>query len=173
MSQSPRKSTLRGLAWLGSSAVLRGVAQLLSLAILARLLEPADFGIVAAALVVAGLSAVLSELGVNAAIVQADKLTPELEASAFLLSICMAVALFLAVQLNAGGIAALFAIPDLAQVLPYIAMGFLLRGLAQVSEGKVNRRMDFRLLAFVETASYVLGYAIVGPLAAMLGMGYW
>jgi O-antigen/teichoic acid export membrane protein len=173
MSDSPKKSTLGGLAWLGSSAVLRGGAQLVSLALLSRMLEPADFGIVAAALVVAGLSAVLSELGVNAAIVQAEELTPELEVSAFLLSICMAIALFLLVQLNAGAIAGLFAIPELAAVLPYIAFGFLLRGLAQVSEGKVNRRMDFRLLAFIETSSYVLGYAVVGPLAALQGLGYW
>ncbi|UXN74098.1 oligosaccharide flippase family protein [Devosia sp. A8/3-2] len=145
----------------------------MSLALLSRMLEPADFGIVAAALVVAGLSAVLSELGVNAAIVQAEELTPELEVSAFLLSICMAIALFLLVQLNAAAIAGLFVIPELEAVLPYIAFGFLLRGLAQVSEGKVNRRMDFRLPAFIETSSYVLGYAVVGPLAALQGLGYW
>src|SRR5688572_31322828 len=44
-------------------------------AILARLLAPADFGVVSAALVVIGLSSIVSQLGLGSALVQ----RPELE----------------------------------------------------------------------------------------------
>jgi len=173
MKRGVGKKSLGGIAWLGSSAVVRGVTQLFSLAILSRLLSPAEFGIVSAAMVVINLSLVLSELGVNAAVVQAKILSRELEASALWLSVFTAMAIFVLVTLSSGFFSDILQANELRDVLPILAVGILIKAASQVSEGKINRDLGFGILAKVEGGGYILGYVIVGPLLAYLEFGYW
>lgn len=152
---------------------MRGVAQLISIAVLSRLLTPSEFGVVSAALAVINISLVFSELGVNAAVIQGKDLTQQRESAAFWLSMFTSALLFAVVFLFREGFSKLFLITELMLVLPIMAWGFVIKGIAQVSEAKINRELGFRLLALLEGSSYILAYAIVGPVLAYLDFGYW
>lgn len=64
-----------GVVWLVSGTGVLALIKLPVVAILARLLSPAEFGVVAAAGTIIWLSAILSDLGVGAALVQRRDLT--------------------------------------------------------------------------------------------------
>jgi O-antigen/teichoic acid export membrane protein len=78
-----RGRTLGGMIWTFSGAGLQASLRLILLLILARLLGPEAFGIVGAALVVVGISSILSALGISAALVQRPVLEPRHVQTAF------------------------------------------------------------------------------------------
>jgi O-antigen/teichoic acid export membrane protein len=49
----------------------------------------------------------------------------------------------------------------------------MLQGISVVSESQLRRALDFRTIASIRVASYVVGYGMVGIAAALLGAGAW
>jgi PST family polysaccharide transporter len=172
----PRRSlthqTLSGLLWTFYGKGAYAVLQMAILAILARLVSPTDFGVVSAALIVIGLSAIMSQVGLAPALVQREALerrhrhgVPRLAAA----------------RPRAGGrdlaggalAAGFFRIDGVTPVLRALAWLFPLQGLATVAESLVKRDLRFRWLANVDVISYGAGYGLVGIPAALLGWGVW
>src|SRR5574341_458557 len=93
--------TVAGILWMSYGKAAFFLLQLVVLAVLARLLTPADFGVVSAALVVTGLSAILSQLGLGPALVQRPTLERRHIDTAFTFSFLFGLLLGAAIWLGA------------------------------------------------------------------------
>jgi PST family polysaccharide transporter len=141
--------------------------------VLARLLTPHDFGIVGAALIVANLAQIFSELGVAPAIIQRRELDERHIGSGFALSLLLGVSAFVAVLLGSTAIAALFRQPELEFVVRAYSALFVVKGLSVTAEALLQRELKFQLLAGLDIATFAIGYAVVAMVLAFCGFGFW
>lgn len=140
---------------------------------LARLLTPADFGVVALAFVVLGLTQIVGDLGMAAAVVQRAELTERHIRTAFTLSSLLGIVVAVVVAAAAPVAAAVMREPALTAVLGTLALAFALRGVAGVAGALLRRNLDFRRQFWIDTISYIVGYAGVALTLALLGYGVW
>lgn len=164
---------LGGLKWGGLGALASALLQLGFTAALARLLAPADFGLIAMCLVALRLFTYFSQLGLAAALVQRERLEPADVRLALGLTwvVCSAGALGVALLAPVAGW--FFRSPALVPLLRALAPTLLVAGLGGVSLAILRRELRFREQALLETASYALGYGVVGVVAAWSGAGVW
>jgi PST family polysaccharide transporter len=149
------------------------VLHLVVLGVLARLLTPDDFGVVSAALVVAGLSTVVSQLGVGPALVQRPELEQRHVDTGLTLSVLLGLLLGGVIWVSAPLAARFLGVEGVAPVLRVLAWIFPVRSLGTVAASLLTRKMQFQWLANLEVISYALGYGAVGITAALLGFGVW
>jgi len=175
--KAPRASlthqTLSGLLWTFYGKGAYALLQMAILAILARLVSPTDFGVVSAALIVIGLSTIMSQVGLAPALVQREALERRHIDTAFLASLLLGLVLGVAIFAGAPLVSGFFRIGGVTPVLRALAWLFPLQGLATVAESLVKRELRFRWLANVDVISYGAGYGLVGIPAALLGWGVW
>lgn len=165
--------TLAGLLWMIYGKGAYAVLQIVVLAILARLVTPTDFGVVSAALIVIGLSAIVSQLGLGPALVQRPVLERRHIDTAFGTSVLIGVLLGMTIWLGAPLMAGFFRISGVQPVLRALAWVFPLQGVSTVAESLMKRELRFRWLANLDVISYGLGYGAVGITTALLGWGVW
>jgi PST family polysaccharide transporter len=168
-----KQSALGGFMWLSVGNGFRAVVKVGVLAILARLLAPEDFGLVAAAGVVIWFSMIFSNLGVGPALVQRRTLTAVHVETAFTSSVGFGIAMFGLIFLAAPLVAQFFRMPELTSVVRVMSIAFPIAGLAAVAECLLQRSLRFDVIARVELASYIVGYALVGVGLAWAGLGVW
>ena len=162
---------MHGLAWTMGANLVQAVLQLAVVAVLARLIDPRDFGLLASAMVVIGVAQLVSEFGISAGVVQSPTLTTRFERAAFSISVLLGLGATAALLLAAYPAEALFRMEGLAPVIQVLAIAYLLKAIAAVPEGLLQRRLQLRRLALIQISAYVVGYAAVGISAAASGMG--
>lgn len=162
-----------GFFWQFGGAIFKTFAQLGILFILARLISKAEFGIVQSALVVVGLSQLLSQMGVGPALVQKVNLTPTHIKVGSTISLGLGLTFFLIVYSSSGLIASFFKMPELQSVLKVIAFIFIIEGITTVSQSLLLRQMEQKTLIQINFFSYLVGYGIVAVLLAYYGYGIW
>ncbi len=165
--------TLTGMLWAAYGRLAYHGLNLVVLAVLARLLAPHDFGVVSAALVVIGLSSIVSQIGVGPALVQRRDLERRHLATGFTAAMGTALLLGLVIWLAAPIAASFFRIDGVVPVLRVLAWTFPLQGLGTVSRALLLRELRFNRLAHVDVLAYGLGYGAVGITGALLGWGVW
>lgn len=170
---SLRARTTAGFGWTFAGTGFQGALRILVLAVLARLITPEEFGLVGAALVVVGISKIVSQLGVGPAVVQHPELSRGHQRAAFWLSLLMGLVLFLLVFYSAGLVARFFRMEGLTPVVQAMAPVFLLQALSMVPESMLQRELEYRRIAVIYAGSYLLGFAVVGVGMALAGLGVW
>jgi O-antigen/teichoic acid export membrane protein len=165
--------TLGGMLWMGSGKAIYTLLQLGVLAVLGRLITPAAFGVVSAALVVIGLSTIVSNLGLGPAIVQRPQLEQRHLDTAFTASMLLGLVLGGIIWLAAPLAAAFMHMEGVTPVLRALAWVFPLNALGTVSSSLLTRNLEFSWLAARDVITYGLGYGVVGIGAALLGWGVW
>lgn len=164
---------LSGLSWTFSGTGVRVGLEMLVFVILARLLTPKDFGIVSAAMVVVRLSEVFAQIGIGPAIVQRQDLKTMHLRTAFTISCLSGLSLTGLISLLAPAISVFFQMEELIPVIRGISFVFLFQGISLVGESLLQRELQFRWLAIIQSISYAVGYGIVGISLAFLGFGIW
>jgi O-antigen/teichoic acid export membrane protein len=167
------RRTLGGLVWMGSGKAAFTLLQLLVLSVLGRLLTPADFGVVSAAVVVIGLSTIVSNLGLGPAIVQRPELEQRHLDTAFTASLALGIGLGAIVWLAAPLAADFMRMPGMTPVLRALAWVFPINALGTVAGSLLARDLEFSWLAIRDVITYALGYGLVGIGTALLGWGVW
>lgn len=166
------QQALAGFGWQYLSAMAEGLSNLVVLAVLARLLSPADFGLMSLALVFSGFSLMISQVGVGPALVQESELTPRQISTGFVLSLATGVGSAAILAACAPLIGLATANPAVVPVVAALSLTMLFGALGTVPEALLTRELRFRTLMFVSLASFV-GYAAVGIVAALAGLGVW
>lgn len=161
------------MAWTAGSAATQAALQLAALGLLARLLEPADFGVVAALLVAVNFLGILTQLGLNEALVQRRDIDSGVVAAAFWTSLGLATAVVAVVTATAPLLAELLNVPEAAPHLRVLALTLMVRALGATSEALLVRELAFRKIAVVEVVSYGVGFGVFGVVLAVLGAGVW
>jgi O-antigen/teichoic acid export membrane protein len=165
--------TMSGMFWLLSGSGVQAVLRVAVIVVMARLLGPADFGLVAGALVLIDFVEVFSDLGMGLVIVQRDKLEERHVRTGFTLSALMGLAFGAGIWLAAPALSQLMRMEGLTPVLRAMAIVFPVDSLSLVASALLQRDLQFRTLARVSVAAYVVGYGVVGVTLAFAGFGVW
>ena len=172
-SDTLRARAITGGQWRMASLIVQGVLHLVVGVVLARLLPPADFGLAALALIVIGLAAMISDVGVGAAVIQRLVVTTAYLRVAFTLSLLSGVVIAGVLYGIAPLVAILARSAAVSPVLRVQSIVFIATGVGTVARALLQRRLDFRRLFAVDLISYLLGYALIAIGGAVLGWGVW
>src|SRR6516164_7134767 len=135
-----RTRVARSIFWLAWS---RGVVQLVSFAttvLVARILVPADYGVMALASVFVGTANMLAEMGLGTAIIQFRHLERQELNTCFWITLTLATIACAVLSLGARTIATWFGVPELAAVLPVLALSLPLNACSVVSDSLLRKR---------------------------------
>src|ERR1041385_6438446 len=165
--------TLSGIFWLLSGAGVQAVLRVAVMVVIARLLLPADFGLVAGALVLIDFVEVFSDLGIGLVIVQRHELEERHIRTGFTVSALLGLTLGAAIWIAAPWAAPLLRMEGLTTILRVMALVFPIDSLALVPAALLQRNLQFRTLARISVAGYIVGYGLVGVTMAVAGFGVW
>jgi PST family polysaccharide transporter len=169
---SLQQKAAKGIFWSVIQKWGRELISLLILMILSRLLDPEAFGLVALATIFTTFIEIFLDQGFGAAIVQRDDLDREHLDTAFWTSVLTGV-LFAVVGIAAAGlVAAFFSEPDLAPILRWLSITFILGGLSSTQMSILQRDLAFKSLATRSLIAKVIG-GIAGVAMAVAGFGVW
>jgi O-antigen/teichoic acid export membrane protein len=158
-----------GAKWMATSRIMIQLSQFGFGIVNARLLVPAEFGIAAVPIALVGLAEVFTDIGLAAAIVQADVATRRMLNTAFWLNLGAGLVIALACVLLAEPLALFYGNQQIAGLMLIVALGFAFtRGSVQTAV--LERTYQYRRLAIVETTAFFIG-AVVTPALAIAGVG--
>src|SRR3569833_2302972 len=163
---------LRGGMVIGSAQLIRIAVQFASVVILSRLLTPQDFGLVACVAPVIAFVSMFQELGYGQAIVQRREISQQQISSVFWTTAALGVACTLLAILASPAVAWFFHDSRLVLLTMAASFSLILGSLAAVPSGLLNRRLQFRGLAFTDALAAFSGLA-AAIIAALLGARYW
>ena len=167
------ETTMVAGLWMSIGTGVQGLLTVLVLAVVSRLLKPEDFGMVSASLLVVNFSLIFSQVGVGPAIIQHPKLRREHLETGFILSMLFSFVCVAVLSALAPVIARVVDAPRVTPILRALSWLLVLQGISVVSESQLRRALAFRTIASIRVTSYVLGYGVVGIVAALLGEGAW
>lgn len=163
---------LSGSMWMVSWRWAQRGLGLISVVILARLLAPEDFGLVAMATIVVGLLGILSEAGVNSALIYRESIQDEHLDTGWTIRIIqhLLVALLLIPAAHLG--AAYFNEARIVPVIYVLAASFFINGLENIGTIYFQRDLNFKK-DFVFGFSHKLASFVVTIVLAVLLKNYW
>lgn len=174
---APRKNTARhalgGMVWSGVGFGAQGIGQFLVVIVFARYLTRADNDIVGAAVIIIALGQLFTDSGFAAAVVQREDLTDEHIRTAFALSLLTGAVMTTVTYLLAPVAGAFFHSPGLPPIVRGLSFVFILQAPGLIAEALLQRDLDFRSIAIAETVSYFFGFAGVGVILVLAGVGVW
>ena len=161
-----------GLRWqaaakLGSQLISWGATL-----VVMRLLAPADYGLMAMTMILVGLTALVAEMGLGAALVRTPDVTVAQQRAVFGLALLVNSGLYLALLLLAPLSVALFSEPRLWWLTAAMGLQLPLAALCVVPESMARRELRFKQLSVVEIVTQA-GAAITTLACAWAGLGVW
>jgi len=160
---------VRGAQWKFYSTASIVIMQFVFGIILARLLPPKDFGIFGYTMIFVGLITIYAQAGIAPAIVQRQNLTVEHIKVAFILSLLMGTLATITLWM----IAPIFTKDTETSVLRVISLTFFISGFGSVAGALLEKKINFRILFWIELFSYLVGQGIISVGLAMMGYGVW
>lgn len=165
------RKTGTGMFWTIGRALIQLIAGIGVGVALARLLPPRDFGLVAIATGFGVLAEALALAGIGSALIQRPTIRRATVEATLLLSLLVAAGWVLLFSLAAPWIAEWYRAPELVAVLTLIGWTQGVMTLGTVPRALMRRHLRHRMLAAIDLASYLLGYAAVSITLAWLGWG--
>ena len=158
-----KQAAVSGVRWFTGAKLVSEALQFVAAVALARLVSPADFGNAAVALIFLPLSVILTYEGFGSALVQRKLVHAHHFEAATLTSVVAGLALSLLTYFLAPIVAAPIFSDEIARLIQLVSPVFFLAGLGTVPRAHLSRKLDFRTISVIETASLVLGaFAAVG-----------
>lgn len=166
------QQAVTSILWTASQKWVARIGGFVTIAILTRLLAPAEFGTVAAATAVLPIAYLLADMGFSTYVVQAKEVDQRMLSTAFWFSVVAGIVLGGGLVLSAPVFAAVFHVPEAADVVRGLAPLVILVTLSSVSVALLRRQLRFRALAIQSFIASVAGQ-IVAIMLALLGFGVW
>jgi len=140
--------------------------------VLAFFLNPDDFGILAMAMTWIAFMQTFAEIGLSSAIVQRKEIDNLHLSTVFFINIVVGTLLTLTGIFLAEYCAAFFNTPDVAPVMAFLSLGFLINSFSFAKLSLAIRGLCFKDIAIREITSAFLG-GVFGIAAAFFGFGVW
>jgi len=166
------RRVINGLSWSVTSQAGRQLMSFGITVILARLLSTSDFGLLAMAMVLVNLVQVVSEKGLNGALIQNQKSQEKHYSSAYWMNTSFGVMMALLLGLAAPFIAAFYGRPELKPIVIWLSWTIAIASLATTHRTYLSMKMNFKTLALVDAAAVIVG-GVVGVALAIRGYGVW
>ncbi len=167
-----RRKVLSSFAWMGSAQFFGQLITWASTILVIRLLEPSDYGVMAMATVFLSFLLMLSDLGIGAAIVQADEINQDEARAIQGFIVLFNVAGFALTIAGSSLIAAFFNEPQLVPILNVLSSCFILMIFYVYPQAMLQRGMHYDRKAKVDFLTLITG-AFVSITCALLGLGVW
>lgn len=167
-----RQKVINGSFW---TIVANISSQLITFSVtivLARLLTPGDFGVVAISAVFTGIVTLFQDLGMGAAIIQKRDIDDKYLSTSFFVSIFAGIILALLLLALAPSVASFYKEPVLKPILFISAIGFILSPLTSIHTSILTKRLEFKKLAAINTATQALA-GTFSVILALNGYGVW
>lgn len=172
MSETIRKKAIRGVAWSAVEKFSRQGLMTLFTILIARQLSPSDYGLVAMLSIFLIIAQVFVDSGFVEALIQKQDRTETDFSTTFWFNIGVALLVYIALLLFSPLIAGFYDEPLLGELLPWMALVFVINAFRTVQQAKLNIAMDFRRQAWISIiAISVSGGA--GLWMAYNGFGVW
>jgi len=166
------QKTASGVAWTSAFQVSRQLLQILSVSVLARHVPPAAYGLIAMAVLVTSLLETIRDAGTGQALIREREMSDEIASTAFWLNCVVGGVAALLVVLAAWPAARFFREPEIVPVLRVLSISFFLGAVGVVPTAVLNRAMEFKKLALVQTAAAIFG-TVVAISVALAGGKVW
>jgi PST family polysaccharide transporter len=164
--------TAAGVAWTSAFQVARQLLQVISVSVLARHVPPAAYGLIAMAFLVTTLLETIRDAGTGQALIREREMSDEIASTAFWLNCVVGGTAALLVVLGAWPAARFFHEPQVIPVLHVLSISFFVGALGVVPTAVLNRAMEFKKLALVQTAAAILS-TIIAISVALAGGKVW
>ncbi len=169
---SIKEQTLHSAKWTAIEKFgLQGMQFFLGI-IMARLLTPEDYGTVGMIGIFFAVSASFIDSGFGNALVRKKDCTQADYCTVFYFNILVAIFFYVVLFLAAPLIADFFHVPLLSVIVRVQSINFLLNSLMQVQYAKLNKELEFKVLAKRSMLATLLS-GILGVVLAYCGWGVW
>jgi len=158
--------------WSLLGQIVQLVLGLIGFALLARWLSPGDYGLVGMAATLTSVLGVVSDSGVNAALVRLTVIDEATETAAFWVSLFGALMLSLACAGAAPALVWIYGDPRVGPLALALSAGFLIAAPARVSMAKLQKALRFRAVTLISTLAGVGALGIACAIARA-GGGSW
>jgi lipopolysaccharide exporter len=165
--------SISAAAWTYLGTIVRALLQFVTQIALARLLGQEAFGIIAAALAVLFVYALLVELGLGSALVQAPTIDEVTIQYVFTRIVIAASVGAVIVGSCAELVAAFFGSPETTLVLRVMLLAFFMQSLGLVSLSLLRRELHHKAIQHTQLSGYIAGFVVVGVVLAAVGGGEW
>ena len=167
-----RQRAVSGIGWSGAARLVSQAMNFAITVILARLLTPEDFGLIGMIVVFLGFASLFGEFGFGAALVQRKRLEQRHLSSIFWMNLGVSFVLAWIVAALSPLLSWLYSEPRLTPIALIIALSLFLGSIEVVPRAVLERSMEFRRLALVETTSVLISGGLAIGLA-LAGFGVW
>ena len=167
-----RRSVLQGFLWLGTGTFIGQFISWFSTIFVIRLLEPSDYGLMAMAAVFISLIAMISELGVGAALIQAKELTARQIQQVSTWVLITGLIGFAVCYASGPWVAQFYRESDLVSMIRVLGLNMILMTSYAVPQSLFIREMNFKIKTQIELAAQ-LGATMLTLLLALRGIGVW
>lgn len=170
---SNKKNGIKGgLIWSFGERITAQLVSTVVTIVLARLLDPTHYGIISIVTVFISFCNVFVTSGMGSAIVQKKEVDERDYNTAFLISLTIAIVLYIALFLLAPYIAQFYGMKELKWVLRMMALRLPLASVNSIQQAHVQRAMQFKRF-FVATLFGTVLSGFVGIALALKGFGVW
>ncbi|MCF6236224.1 MAG: MOP flippase family protein [Gammaproteobacteria bacterium] len=166
------QAAVGGVRWTTLSMILVTITQVIRLVVLGRILGPEAFGLLAMMLVVIGFAELFAQMGLSEAIIQRPNPTDIELSSLYWLNIALGGLLYVVLLLITPAVAALYSTPELNQLLPWVALAFLISPWGVQFKALLQKQLQFKPLAIIEIFAVVVG-TVLAIMLAWKGYGVW
>ncbi len=170
--RSLTQRTAAGVAWTSAFQVTRQLLQVVSVSVLARHVPPAAYGLIAMAVLVTSFLETIRDAGTGSALIREREMSDDIASTAFWLNCAVGGVAALLVILGAWPAARFFHEPQIIPVLRVLSISFFLGALGVVPTALLNRAMEFKKLAVVQTAAAIIG-TLIAIAVAIAGGKVW
>lgn len=167
------KVVASGVAWNGSLYLIETAAQLLFTAVLARLLSPREYGTLAAAMVFIQFANMVSNMGINSAIIQMPVLDLRRQRVAYAVVLTACLFCFVAMQSVAPLAQEWFRIDGLATVVRVLSLIYVAQALGALSQSLLYRDLHSRAIYVTRLFTMLFANIVVAIPLAWFGFGVW
>ncbi|MEZ5059867.1 MAG: oligosaccharide flippase family protein, partial [Saprospiraceae bacterium] len=167
-----QKEVKSGFKWTGISMVGGSLLQFLQIVILARILSPEEFGQFSLTLVFIRFCNPLIELGFGSAVIQKQNISKTELSTLFWINLALGILFFLMLQGTAGWFSGFFDEAFLKDLLPFIAIGFLIAPWGFQQQALLQKNFVFNYLTIANLASIATDF-VVSVVLALKGFGVW
>ena len=166
------REAIKGVKWTTVSSVIHATTGLLKVSILARFLEKSDFGLMAIIMFVLGFMNLFMDMGISTAILHKQDISKKQYASLYWANVVFSVLLFGAIFLIAKPVAEFYNEPELIVLLPIMGSSLILSAIGRQYRTIEEKNLNFRYIAIVTIASYLISL-LLAIILAVNGFGIY
>ncbi|WP_430334169.1 lipopolysaccharide biosynthesis protein [Rhodococcus sp. ACT016] len=163
----------RGASYTIAGQLVRIIVMFSGTVVLARMLSPEDFGLVAIVASLVAFGELARDFGLSTAAAREKDLSKAQQSNLFWINTALGLLLALITYAVAPLVSSVFSDDALTDIVRWTSAVFLLNGAATQFRAELNRRLDFKMLALVDTLPVIVGLASAVGYVLCVNADYW